>query len=186
MLGAAVGVALGQALPFGAAGAALGAGLLGGAAVIAFRPRTTLPEAPPAATATTAQIPPPLAQPAPMAPADAPPAIDGNRFLEQIAGDMDLLKELADIFDGECPARLAALDAAVAAGTPEHVWPAAHALKGMFATIYAEEARSVAARIEASARAGRLAEVTSELPRLTRSARAAGTDLRRLAERGAS
>jgi HPt (histidine-containing phosphotransfer) domain-containing protein len=71
--------------------------------------------------------------------------------LRTVAGDAALLAELAAIFAGDAPLRVAALEAAVASGDGLRARDEAHALKGAAASLGAVRVQGLAADIEARA-----------------------------------
>ena len=74
--------------------------------------------------------------------------------LDEVDGDLDLLRELAEVFLEDCPRLMEALREAFAASNPERLRRAAHALKGALANFAAHQAVSTAKRIEAMGRDG--------------------------------
>jgi PAS domain S-box-containing protein len=79
-----------------------------------------------------------------------------EKALSAVGDDPALLAELVAIFVDDYPKRLAELHDAIEAGDAERVGQAAHAIKGAVATFGAESARRFAARLEDTAREGRL------------------------------
>ena len=74
--------------------------------------------------------------------------------LEEVDGDEELLREIAQIFLEDHPRLMATLREAVAACDPERLHRAAHTLKGSVANFAAREAVAVAQRLEAMGRDG--------------------------------
>jgi PAS domain S-box-containing protein len=87
------------------------------------------------------------AAPAPPAPA-AEDVLDFKAALEHVAGDTDLLRELAGVFVAEAPKMMAALHDAVAAHDAARLRRAAHTLKGAASTFGARAALEAARRLE--------------------------------------
>ena len=99
----------------------------------------------------------------PPAPEEEPP-VDGSAravwdreaSLERTGGDAALLGELAQVFLGDLPAKLEAIEAAVAGKDAEALRGAAHSLKGAVSTFGAEPARLAALALEELGKSGRL------------------------------
>ena len=86
--------------------------------------------------------------------------------LEEVDGDEELLREIAQVFLEDHPRLMATLREAVAACDPERLHRAAHTLKGSVSNFAAREAVAVAQRLEAMGRDGLPSEagpVLSEL-----------------------
>ena len=84
-----------------------------------------------------------------------PAAIDAAGLLARVGGDHDLMREVVHLFLEDCPARLAAIRAAITDGDMDALRSAAHALKGAAGTLSAAgvvEAASVLERIGAEKR----------------------------------
>jgi len=75
-------------------------------------------------------------------------------LLARIENDSELLTELFALFHEDFPRLRDALRNAVHAGDPRQVEKAAHALKGMLASLSIEQGAALAAKVEAAARAG--------------------------------
>ncbi|MBV8266129.1 MAG: response regulator [Planctomycetaceae bacterium] len=89
--------------------------------------------------------------------------------LEEVDGEEELLREIAQVFLEDHPRLMATLREAVAACDPELLRRAAHTLKGAVANFAAHEAVAVAHRLEAMGRDGSASEagpVLSELEAL--------------------
>src|SRR5262249_52762153 len=82
---------------------------------------------------------------------------DRNEALRRVGGDEDLLRSLAELFLGTCPAALAALGEAVAQRDPGKVRRPAHALKGSVSHFGAGPAFEAAGRLETMGRQENLA-----------------------------
>jgi two-component system sensor histidine kinase/response regulator len=90
-------------------------------------------------------------------PTPPPPGFDLASAIEKTDGDLELLRELAQVFLEEGPRLLGAVGAALAAGDGEQIWSAAHAVKGSVSNFGATAAVDAAARLEALGRDGRIA-----------------------------
>jgi len=84
------------------------------------------------------------------APAGEP--LDLGELMERVGGDNALARELLDMFKADCPARLAALRAALDAGDMDGVRSAAHEIKGTAANMSAKAVVAAAVRAEQAAR----------------------------------
>ncbi len=83
---------------------------------------------------------------------------DKEAALHRLEGDLDLLRELAEIFREETPRLTTTLGAALAANDILAAQRAAHAIKGSAANLGAVALCEQAKRIELMARAGDLGE----------------------------
>ena len=90
----------------------------------------------------------------PPAPGDS--AIDLEEALEGVDDDMELLQDLAKLFLGDCPARMAALREAINAADGEEIRCTAHALKGAASNFGAQAVVDAASRLEEIGRGGDL------------------------------
>ena len=79
-----------------------------------------------------------------------PPVFDYEDFLDRIDGDVDLLKEVVEIFLQDTPGLLADLYTAIKHGDAESVERAAHTLKGATANISAKRLYSLAQQVQQS------------------------------------
>jgi HPt (histidine-containing phosphotransfer) domain-containing protein len=101
------------------------------------------------------------------------PVYDVSGVVEKLGGDWDFIAECVDLFAAELPAMMQTLRDSVAAGSPERVHAAAHALKGMMSNFCEEGPARTAGTLDHHAREGRideaprlLAELEDEVPRL--------------------
>jgi protein-histidine pros-kinase len=95
-----------------------------------------------------------------------PDPADLSKLLRGIRGDEAFLRRLIANFLADYPARLESLRQAVFAGDAGSVDQAAHGLRGSLTIFGAEAAGSLAAEVEALARAGTLAGAEEALGRL--------------------
>ena len=79
-----------------------------------------------------------------------------NAAMDRVAGNMDLLKELAALFVSSCSQSLANVGQALADGDAEKLISSAHSLKGSVSNFTAERAFQAAQKVEHSARDGDL------------------------------
>jgi HPt (histidine-containing phosphotransfer) domain-containing protein len=80
-------------------------------------------------------------------------------LLARIDNDSELLTELLALFQEEFPRLRDALHNAVHTGDARQVEKAAHAMKGMLASLSIEHGAALAANVEAAARAGDAREI---------------------------
>jgi HPt (histidine-containing phosphotransfer) domain-containing protein len=85
--------------------------------------------------------------------------IDRSAALECMAGDEELLREIAGLFVQECPRQLEALGRAIVQGDVAGARRAAHTIKGAVVNFGARAAADLANQIEAIAKDGSLAQV---------------------------
>jgi HPt (histidine-containing phosphotransfer) domain-containing protein len=88
--------------------------------------------------------------------------------LEMLGGDMDLLREVVEMFLTDLPNKLEELRTGIAQSDPDKVRRVAHSLKGAAANIAAEDVRSSAFEIEQLASNGDLDSVVTRVPELER------------------
>ncbi len=75
-------------------------------------------------------------------------------LLARIENDSELLRELFALFQEDFPRLRDALHNAVQSGDPRQVEKAAHALRGVLASLSIKHGAALAANVEAAARAG--------------------------------
>ncbi len=80
--------------------------------------------------------------------------LDRNMLDEVAAGDLELIRELAELYIDDAEAQLVALDEAVAAGDLPAVGRVAHGLKGSSASLGAGEAAEAFRQLEELGRNG--------------------------------
>ena len=104
---------------------------------------------------------------------EASPSFDEQVALDRVAGDADLLLEIAEIYLDSYESMLQGVHDAVAAHDADALKSAAHLLKGTVATFEAVTATAVAIRLEQMGRdatltdaAAAAAELEAELVRL--------------------
>ncbi|HKW95688.1 MAG TPA: Hpt domain-containing protein [Methylomirabilota bacterium] len=91
---------------------------------------------------------------------------DLDALLESVAGDCDLLDELAATFISEAPGWIASLRAALERGDAATVFRVAHGVTGAVGYFRAAEVRQLAATLEAMGRAGQLEGAPAALDQL--------------------
>lgn len=87
---------------------------------------------------------------------------DSQRFLQSLADDMELARELLAAFLEDSPVRKKSLDEALQAGDTDTASRMAHSLKGMCGVIRAEQLVNIALNMEHAAKNGEL-DKTREL-----------------------
>ncbi len=78
----------------------------------------------------------------------SPPVFDYEDFLDRIDGDVDLLKEVIEIFLEDTPRLLAVLYSGIKSGDTEAVERAAHTLKGATANISAKRLQQLSHHVQ--------------------------------------
>jgi Amt family ammonium transporter len=97
---------------------------------------------------------------APSDPAHLPP-IDRDAMVARCMGNLEFAESLLADFAGDLPDRVAQILRSVDDGDATAAAEAAHALKGAAGILAAEPLRALAARIEATGKAGHLDEIAS-------------------------
>lgn len=88
---------------------------------------------------------------------ERPVVFDEKKALAEVFGKRQLLLQLARVFQGECSKLMAEIRAAIEAGDPAKLKPAAHSLKGAIGVFAADKAFEAAFSLERLARSGELA-----------------------------
>ena len=83
--------------------------------------------------------------------------------LERVEGDVDLLREMIDIFLEECPRMLADIEHAVAVSDPRALHYAAHTLKGSVSNFAAPGAATASFALEKMGRQREFAQAAAAL-----------------------
>jgi len=91
---------------------------------------------------------------------------DLSKALEVVDGDMELFKEIADLFKKNLPDNIAQIREGIAKGDANALEQAAHSLKGSVGNFGAKRAFEAAYRLEVIGRKGRLAEADAALSEL--------------------
>ena len=97
-----------------------------------------------------------------------PEVFDQAKALELMGNETELLIELASLFAGECPRRLAEIGQAVARAESREVERAAHNLKGTASAFAAQATTDAARRLEEMGRSGNLSEAEAAYANLKR------------------
>ena len=96
---------------------------------------------------------------------------DLDEALENIGGDMDLLKEILEIFLDDYSNQMEQIQEGILAGDSNAVEQAAHSLKGSVANFAAKRAHEAAYRLEVLGREENLGEAKEALADLDREIR---------------
>jgi CheY-like chemotaxis protein len=117
----------------------------------------------------------------------APP--EGKALDERILARLrevgaDFLAEIATVYLGDAPQRLAAIRAAVAASDPKAVATAAHAFKSGSGNVGAMALHALCEELEVAGRQGKMEDAADTVARLEREYGRVELELRRLAARG--
>ncbi len=94
--------------------------------------------------------------------------MDRAAVLERFEGDMELVREVAELFVADCPHRLNAMHEALTAGDAAALQRAAHSLKGSVSNFSAADAVDAARRLETMGRDGDLANAPAACVALER------------------
>ena len=82
--------------------------------------------------------------------------LDPEVILDRVGGDVELLREITDIFLSEYPELIGEIRAAIAAGDPRRLERSAHTLKGSVSNFGATAATDAALRLEMIGRRGEM------------------------------
>lgn len=96
---------------------------------------------------------------------------DKTKALENVGGDMDLLKEIIEIFLDDYPNQMKQIREGILSGDAKAVEHAAHSLKGSVANFAAKRAYDAAYRFEVLGREENLGEAKEALADLDREIR---------------
>jgi HPt (histidine-containing phosphotransfer) domain-containing protein len=94
--------------------------------------------------------------------------LDHTAALARVGGDLELLREIAVLFEAECPRVLGELRRAIERGDAEAASRAAHGLKGSASNFGAAPAVDAAQRIEQLAREDRIQDARGDYEALER------------------
>jgi two-component system, sensor histidine kinase and response regulator len=100
--------------------------------------------------------------------------------LDRVGGDESLLKELGELFLGECPDLVRELHRSVKDADADGIHKAAHTLKGSLGTLGAEEAMKTAFQMEVYGRHGDINGATRYLHTLIEALERVEADLREM------
>jgi HPt (histidine-containing phosphotransfer) domain-containing protein len=83
---------------------------------------------------------------------------DPQALLDRVHGDLNLLRELIDLFATEVPEMLASIEKAIQQGSPSELEKASHKIKGSMLQFSANTAANIALQLENNGQAGSMAE----------------------------
>jgi HPt (histidine-containing phosphotransfer) domain-containing protein len=89
-------------------------------------------------------------------------------LLDRVHGDLNLLRELVDLFAAEVPGMLARIEKAIQDGSPSEMEKASHKIKGSMLQFSAHEAANIAFQLEQKGQAGSMAGAEVLLEKLRR------------------
>ena len=95
---------------------------------------------------------------APAAPKAPGGELDFDSAITRVGGDMDLFREIAEVFLGDCPNQLARIASAIENGDADALRSSAHSLKGAVGNFGADAAWETALQLEEIGKEGRLEE----------------------------
>lgn len=107
-------------------------------------------------------------------------AIDRDALLNRVGGDVELFAEIVRLFLADCPARVADIQAAVAAGDGDAIRLTCHALKGAAGNLSAMDLMAAARALERIGAEGRIEAAPAAFRELTTQAALAIDSLRQM------
>lgn len=107
---------------------------------------------------------------------------DEAALLEQVDGDVEFLRETAEMLTSDGPALAAEVRAAISAGDAARVGRAAHTLKGMVSNFHAAEAQQAALVLERLGKSGDLSGAAGAMETMESALRALTEELARFIE----
>lgn len=109
---------------------------------------------------------------------------DAQALLGRVHGDLNLLRELVDLFAAEVPEMLARIEKAIQDGSPSEMEKASHKIKGSMLQFSAQTAANIARQLEESGRAGSMAGTGMLLEKLRKEIDALQQRLRAMLRNG--
>jgi HPt (histidine-containing phosphotransfer) domain-containing protein len=82
---------------------------------------------------------------------------DPQALLDRVHGDLNLLRELVDLFAIEVPGMLSRIEKAIQDGSPSEMEKASHKIKGSMLQFSAQTAANIARQLEESGQTGSMA-----------------------------
>jgi len=104
-------------------------------------------------------------------------ALDKHVIVDRVGGDMELLREIADLFLQDYPSLVVKIKGALHQGNPELLEKAAHTLKGSVSNFGAESAVQAALNLENMGRSGNITEAPQMVVNLEKELERLRTDL---------
>jgi HPt (histidine-containing phosphotransfer) domain-containing protein len=105
-------------------------------------------------------------------------------LLDRVYGDLNLLRELVDLFAAEVPGMLARIEKAIQDGSPSEMEKASHKIKGSMLQFSAQTAANIARQLEESGQTGSMAESGILLEKLRKEIDALQQRLRAMLQNG--
>jgi HPt (histidine-containing phosphotransfer) domain-containing protein len=82
---------------------------------------------------------------------------DPQALFDRVHGDLNLLRELVDLFAAEVPGMLSRIEKAIQDGSPSEMEKASHKIKGSMLQFSAQTAANIARQLEESGQTGSMA-----------------------------
>jgi HPt (histidine-containing phosphotransfer) domain-containing protein len=105
-------------------------------------------------------------------------------LLDRVHGDLNLLRELVDLFAAEVPGMLARIEKAIQDGSPSEMEKASHKIKGSMLQFSAQTAANIARQLEESGQTGSMAGSGMLLEKLRKEIDALQQRLRAMLQNG--
>ena len=109
---------------------------------------------------------------------------DAQALLGRVHGDLNLLRELIDLFAAEVPEMLARIEKAIQDGSPSEMEKASHKIKGSMLQFSAQKAARIARQLEESGQTGSMAGAGMLLEQLRKEIDALQQTLRAMLQNG--
>jgi len=110
---------------------------------------------------------------------------DPKALLDRVHGDLNLLRELIDLFDAEVPGMLAQVEKAIQNGSASELEKASHKIKGSMLQFSAHGAANIALQLEESGQAGSMVGTAIFLEKLRNEINVLHQTLRAMLQKGA-
>src|SRR6476646_11901638 len=110
---------------------------------------------------------------------------DPKALLDRVHGDLNLLRELIDLFDAEVPGMLAQVEKAIQNGSASELEKASHKIKGSMLQFSAHGAANIALQLEESGQAGSMVGTAMFLEKLRNEINVLHQTLRAMLQKGA-
>ncbi|MGC2741882.1 MAG: Hpt domain-containing protein [Candidatus Angelobacter sp.] len=109
---------------------------------------------------------------------------DAQALLGRVHGDLNLLRELIDLFAAEVPEMLARIEKAIQDGSPSEMEKASHKIKGSMLQFSAQTAANMARQLEERGHSGSMAGAGMLLEKLRKEIDALHQTLRAMLQNG--
>ncbi len=110
---------------------------------------------------------------------------DPKALLDRVHGDLNLLRELIDLFDAEVPGMLAQVEKAIQNGSASELEKASHKIKGSMLQFSAHAAANIALQLEESGQDGSMVGTAMFLEKLRNEINVLHQTLRAMLQKGA-